>query len=288
MKRTDIKMTESLKSFLSFELGHMNEELYRNRIKDIEYTAGLKMDLYYPEEKKEVYPLVIVVYGGGWVSGFKTDAFVEPMIKPVNEGYAVAVPDYTLALDDVFPRPVTDLKNCIAFLKAHAAEYRIDPDNITLYGESAGGHLCLLAGLMPDEVLGVTGDTAVKNIAAMYPVTDALTAYEQAVQTGISPNIGIEDCVFSVFMGDRWNDAEANRAASPVNWIRKGMPKIVLEHGTGDLMVPWLQSLEFFRKAVEEDPQADVSLRLYGQRAHTDPLFFTDEHIHDLFGVLLK
>ncbi|MBR2991559.1 MAG: alpha/beta hydrolase [Solobacterium sp.] len=288
MRRTDIRMTENLKNFLAFELGHMNEDLYTKKIKDIEYTPGLKLDLYYPEEEKETYPLVISIYGGGWVSGFKTDAFVEPMIKPVREGYAVAVPDYTLALDDVFPRPVLDLKQCILFLREHAQEYHLDPENITLYGESAGGHLVLMAGLMPDSELGITGDTSVKNIAAMYPLTDALTAYDQAVQLGIPAQVGLEDCVFSVFMGKDWNNEEANRKASPVTWIRPGMPKIVLEHGTGDQMVPYLQSLEFFRRAMETDPAADVTLRLIGAKAHTDPWFFTDEHIHELFSVLLK
>ena len=51
MKRTDIFMTEELKSFLAFDLGHMKEDAFPNKRTDIPYCDDpeLLMDIYYPE-----------------------------------------------------------------------------------------------------------------------------------------------------------------------------------------------------------------------------------------------
>lgn len=87
MKRTDIVMTPYLENFLKFDLGHMNTDFYPGRIADVVYSDGLKLDLYYPEHINDKNPLVISIFGGGWISGFKTDKFVPSMIQPINEGF---------------------------------------------------------------------------------------------------------------------------------------------------------------------------------------------------------
>lgn len=86
MKRTDIVMTEELKSFLAFDLGHMNEDAFPNKRTDIPYCDDpeLLMDIYYPEEKKDTYPVFLIVFGGGWISGFRRSRFVEYMLKPLQ------------------------------------------------------------------------------------------------------------------------------------------------------------------------------------------------------------
>ena len=93
MKRTDIVMTEELKSFLAFDLGHMKEDAFPNKRTDIPYCDDpeLLMDIYYPEEKKDTYPVFLIVFGGGWISGFRRSRFVEYMHKPLQMGYACAI-----------------------------------------------------------------------------------------------------------------------------------------------------------------------------------------------------
>ena len=180
MKRTDIVMTPYLENFLKFDLGHMNTDLYPGRIADVVYSDGLKLDLYYPKQVNDKNPLVISIFGGGWISGFKTDKFVPPMIQPINEGFIVAVPDYTLSLDAPFPQSVIDIKKCIAFLRSHSDLYKIDTNNITLWGESAGAHLALEAGLVENSHFDLALDTRVKNIIAMYAPSNPLTINAQA------------------------------------------------------------------------------------------------------------
>ena len=287
MKRTDIVMTPYLENFLKFDLGHMNTDLYPGRVADVVYSDGLKLDLYYPEQINDKNPLVISIFGGGWISGFKTDKFVPPMIQPINEGFIVAVPDYTLSLDAPFPQSVIDIKKCIAFLRSHSDLYKIDTNNITLWGESAGAHLALEAGLVENSHFDLALDTRVKNIIAMYAPSNPLTINAQAEKLGILDTARSDkDTVFGIYMGKNYDDERQMNLASPIKQINDHMPNIILEHGTKDALVPYLQSVEFFNKAKEKYPDSHVTLSIYDGLQHTDPFFFTKEHIHYLMNML--
>lgn len=287
MKRTDIVMTPYLENFLKFDLGHMNTDFYPGRIADVVYSDGLKLDLYYPEHINDKNPLVISIFGGGWISGFKTDKFVPPMIQPINEGFIVAVPDYTLSLDAPFPQSVIDIKKCIAFLRSHSDLYKIDTNNITLWGESAGAHLALEAGLVENSHFDLALDTRVKNIIAMYAPSNPLTINAQAEKLGILDTARSDkDTVFGIYMGKHYDDERQMNLASPIKQINDHMPNIILEHGTKDALVPYLQSVEFFNKAKEKYPDSHVTLSIYDGLQHTDPFFFTKEHVHYLMNML--
>ena len=287
MKRTDIVMTPYLENFLKFDLGHMNTDLYPGRIADVVYSDGLKLDLYYPEHINDKNPLVISIFGGGWISGFKTDKFIPPMIQPINEGFIVAVPDYTLSLDAPFPQSVIDIKKCIAFLRSHSDLYKIDTNNITLWGESAGAHLALEAGLAENSHFDLALDTRVKNIIAMYAPSNPLTINAQAEKLGILDTARSDkDTVFGIYMGKNYDDERQMNLASPIKQINDHMPNIILEHGTKDALVPYLQSVEFFNKAKEKYPDSHVTLSIYDGLQHTDPFFFTKEHVHYLMNLL--
>ena len=287
MKRTDIVMTPYLENFLKFDLGHMNTDLYPGRVADVVYSDGLKLDLYYPEQINDKNPLVISIFGGGWISGFKTDKFVPPMIQPINEGFIVAVPDYTLSLDAPFPQSVIDIKKCIAFLRSHSGLYKIDTNNITLWGESAGAHLALEAGLVENSHFDLALDTRVKNIIAMYAPSNPLAINAQAEKLDILDTARSDkDTVFGIYMGKNYDDERQMNLASPIKQINDHMPNIILEHGTKDALVPYLQSVEFFNKAKEKYPDSHVTLSIYDGLQHTDPFFFTKEHVHYLMNML--
>ena len=287
MKRTDIVMTPYLENFLKFDLGHMNTDFYPGRIADVVYSDGLKLDLYYPKQVNDKNPLVISIFGGGWISGFRTDKFVPPMIQPINEGFIVAVPDYTLSLDAPFPQSVIDIKKCIAFLRSHSDLYKIDTNNITLWGESAGAHLALEAGLVENSHFDLALDTRVKNIIAMYAPSNPLTINTQAEKLGILDTARSDkDTVFGIYMGKNYDDERQMNLASPIKQINDHMPNIILEHGTKDALVPYLQSVDFFNKAKEKYPDSHVTLSIYDGLQHTDPFFFTKEHVHYLMNML--
>ena len=283
MKRTDIVMTPELKSFLSFDIGKMRKEFADQAIQDIAYCNDLKLDLYLPDSRKEKIPAVIIVFGGGWVSGFKQDGFVEPMARIKEYGYAAVVPDYTLALDDCFPRPVEDIQACVKWVRRNADKYGLDAENITLWGESAGAHLALEAGLMHPET-----KESVRSIIAMYPLTDLDTADAQAEQCGMKARYDNPNSVLGIFMGNGFSDEKIRKQASPVNHMHAGMPDILIQHGTFDKMIPYLQSQEFYDAAIKQGMQDKVQLELIPGKEHTDPWFFQKENLSHLDSWMQK
>ena len=68
--------------------------------------------------------------------------------------------------------------------------------------------------------------------------------------------------------------------------LSKFLKEYAIEHGTKDALVPYLQSVEFFNKAKEKYPDSHVTLSIYDGLQHTDPFFFTKEHVHYLMNML--
>ncbi|MGC4104428.1 alpha/beta hydrolase fold domain-containing protein [Ferruginibacter sp.] len=111
---------------------------------------SLKLDAFYPKEKKENNHIaIIMIYGGGWRSGNKTQhhALAQQLAA---KGYVCFTPEYRLSTEALFPAAVYDLKAAIRWVREHAASYNIDTNKIVTAGFSAGGELA--------SFLATTGD----------------------------------------------------------------------------------------------------------------------------------
>jgi pectinesterase len=106
----------------------------------------LHLDLFYPvEQKAQTYPGVILVHGGGWRSGDKSQSV--PMAQWLAaRGYVTAAVEYRLSTEALYPAAVHDLKAAIRWMRANAARYKINPAKIAALGCSAGGQLVALLG----------------------------------------------------------------------------------------------------------------------------------------------
>ena len=91
--------------------------------------------------------------------------------------------DYRLG-DGAWPTNLVDCKNAVRFLRAHAAQYHLDPNRIAVAGGSAGGHLALMVALTGDQDhLEPSGSatpypgvsSAVRCVINMYGVTNLQT-----------------------------------------------------------------------------------------------------------------
>ena len=109
----------------------------------------LHLDLFQPKAKGK-YPVLILIFGGGWRSGNKS--MQVPMAQQIAaNGYVTATVEYRLSPEARYPAAVHDIKAAIRFLRANANKYKIDPDRIAISGSSAGGQLAALIG-MTNEV----------------------------------------------------------------------------------------------------------------------------------------
>lgn len=90
------------------------------------------------------YPVVVFVPGGAWRS--PQVRFRIPFLVPLAlRGILVFMVEYRgcelFSCEDA----TADVRSAIRYVRAHAAEYGGDPNNIFLMGESAGAHLAMLA-----------------------------------------------------------------------------------------------------------------------------------------------
>ena len=203
-----------------------------------------KLDLYLPANTEGSFPLIIWVHGGAWKGGSKDRC---PAARFVSQGYAVASVNYRLSQHAVFPAQIQDCKAAVRWLRAHAKEYRLDPDRFAAWGSSAGGHLVAL--------LGVTGDTKEFDIGPNLDYSSRVQAVvdyfgptdltRMAAQSGpdSAMNHDAPNSPESELIGGPVPDnPEKALKASPITYVSKNDPPFLLVHGDKDPLVPWQQS----------------------------------------------
>ncbi|RYZ97534.1 MAG: alpha/beta hydrolase, partial [Moraxellaceae bacterium] len=99
--------------------------------------ARQRLDLYRAKNARKQKPLIVFVHGGSWQHGNKRDyLFIGEAFA--SEGYDVAVINYHLAPQHVFPTYVDDLAQAIHYLSQNQSKLNISTENIILMGHSAG------------------------------------------------------------------------------------------------------------------------------------------------------
>ena len=137
-------------------------------LRDLPYRAGpskrWRLDLAVPKGAGgKPRPAVVVIHGGGWLEGDKSSFASRAHGTPGNIedfaalGFVAATINYRLSGEAPFPAALEDCKCAVRWLRAHAAEYNLDPQRVGAYGNSAGGHLALLLGLVGKDA-GLEGD----------------------------------------------------------------------------------------------------------------------------------
>ena len=92
-------------------------------------------------------PAVVVIPGGGY--RFCSDREADPVAMVfLKAGYHVFILRYSVGADAVWPTPLNDYEEAMAFIDAHADEWHVLKDKIAVVGFSAGGHLAGAAATM--------------------------------------------------------------------------------------------------------------------------------------------
>lgn len=231
----------------------------------------LELDLHLPAGPGPA-PVVVFLHGGGWRLGSRHSggpAFPGSTLfeRVARAGIAVASVDYRLSGEAVWPAQLHDARAAVRWLRARAGELGVDPDRVAAWGESAGGHLAALLGLVTDPALegdvGITGPSgSVVAVAAWYPPTD-LAGF--AGDAGADP---ADPATREAQLLGAPPSAVPQRAAqaSPLSHVTAGAPPVLLLHGRADRFVPCVQSQRLAEALVAAG--ADVDLRTYEGADH--------------------
>lgn len=223
---------------------------------DIEYARSgnesLKLDLYLPEGEGP-FPLVIWVHGGGWRSGDKALSPASAQVRQTTRGYAVASINYRLSQQAKFPAQIEDCKAAVRWLRAHAAQYNLDPARIAAWGSSAGGHLAALMGTSGDvsELEGEDNpaySSRVQAVVDWFGPTDLLRISIDSLpfpcnlidhDSPFSPESQLIGCAIQTCRN-------RTELANPIKYVTAEDPPFLIMHGTDDCLVGPPQSQRLY------------------------------------------
>lgn len=212
-------------------------------------SKGHLLDLYVPDGAGP-WPLVVWSTGSAWTSddGKSGAAAIAQQLNP--RGIAVAGVSVRSSSQAKFPAQVHDVKAAIRFLRADAAQYRLDPNRFASMGDSSGGWVAAMAAVTSNgELEGTVGRTGVSSAVQVgvdfFGPTDFSRLAEQ------DPNGFIDHDSASAPEGQLLGCATPTcpdkvRQANPLAYVDRNDPPMMLLHGLSDNVVPHAQTQIFY------------------------------------------
>ena len=187
----------------------------------------LKLDVYQRRDVDGPQPTVLYMHGGFWAIGSK-ETSVMALMPWLEMGWNVVNVEYRLARVALAPAAVEDCLCSLRFIAAQAETYNVDTDRIVLTGQSAGGHLSLTTGVIPESArldLQCAGAPLppVAAIVNWYGVTDVADVVDGPNRS----NLAVQ------WLGSLPNWQEVARRVSPLAYVRAGLSPILTVHGDG-------------------------------------------------------
>ena len=231
--------------------------------KDVNYAGDdLKahnLDIYLPKTQQEAYKVIVAIYGSAWFANdAKPFAFMSLGQPLIDAGFAVVCINHRSSGDAKFPAQIQDVKAALRFIRAHAAEYKLDTSFVGITGFSSGGHLSALAGVTNGMTSRTEGDTTLDLEGTIGGNTNYSSKIDAVVDWfGPVDMAHMENC-------ETVKDAQSPEAAligaapadrpdlisliSPITYVALNsaqLPRFLVFHGDADNVVPHCQSVFF-------------------------------------------
>lgn len=232
-----------------------------------------KLDLYLPKGESSPSPIILFLHGGGWLSGHHR-VVQSGVIRQLERGYAVASMDYTFSYRAKWPTQLNEVHAAIRFLKSNAETFHINPEQIFLWGISAGGHLVATAGTS-HKINSMSPNSKVAGVVLWYPPTDLLDLGVPLYRSFFF------DRISSLLLGKniRKNLSFA-QSASPITYIDADSPPFCIQHGTWDALVSSHSSQILHQALLKQNIPSQ--LKIIPKYVHADFRFNKAEHIKEI------
>jgi len=237
----------------------------------------IELDVYTPlvAAPEHGYPVFLAIHGGTYVVGSKWGAFTgKELTEVMNRGWVMVSIDYRLFPGALLEETIEDVQDAYQWVRTELVKTTpINPNMVTVFGQSAGGGLAVLSGCRlsprPQVIIGFysrctnwtdpfvydpnTGVDLLFAAAAnklSVPVlaeyngtslSDPRTAFSMAAQANAKmgwlavthdPNLSTQQVL-----------AELRKLSATEN-VDQDYPPTYLAHGSMDVVVPYLQSVQ--------------------------------------------
>ncbi|HEV3215155.1 MAG TPA: alpha/beta hydrolase [Vicinamibacterales bacterium] len=196
-----------------------------------------KLDVYQARGAATPNQTLIYVHGGGWTGGTKESSSLT-FLPFLEMGWNVVNVEYRLAKISQAPAAVEDCLCALRWVYQRARDYNIDTSRLVTMGNSAGGHLALMMGMVPsgaglDRQCPGTEELKVAAVINWYGITDVNDLLA-------GPNMK----TYAVtWLGSVTNRDEVARRVSPLTYVRAGIPPVITIQGDADPTVPYAHGI---------------------------------------------
>ena len=204
-------------------------------------------DLFLPAgDGRQRRAAVLVIHGGGWIGGSRSANAGLSRFLAAN-GFVVFNIDYRLAVatDPVthWPAQIEDCQLAVRWLKQHAAELRVDPARIGAVGDSAGGTLAVLLGVLSK---GAASRPEVAAVVDQFGVMDLAALGNRAGE------------IDAGLFGTTAATSDQLRSVSPLPAVTGASAPMLIVHGDQDDFVPFGQSRDLLAALREHGVAAQL------------------------------
>ncbi|MDT5098512.1 MAG: hypothetical protein QOC76_2249 [Mycobacterium sp.] len=217
-------------------------------------------------------PVLLQVPGGAWSIGMRRPQAYPMLSHFAERGWVCVSIDYRVSPVHTWPDHIVDVKRALAWIKEHIAEYGGDPDFVAITGGSAGGHLCALAALTPDDPQYQPGfEDADTSVAAAVPIYGR---YDWFTTKGAGRWEFVLILLQRLVVKKRLTKhLQIYRDASPITRVRADAPPFFVLHGVDDSLIPVPEARAFVAAMRDVSKEAVV----YSEIPHA-------QHAFDFFG----
>lgn len=260
------------------------------------------LDIYLPNEGNGPFPVIIAIHGGAFLGGSSNGSDIAPMVENgINHGYAVVSLNYRFSTEAKFPKPMGDVKAAVRYVRANAAKYNFDTNKIAAWGDSSGGFLVSMLGttanvseLNSDTTDNLNYSSAVNAVVDWFGHIDFLTMDEQFRASHMTSAFGDTNSTSSPasqLIGQLVTlDPVLTEKANPETYISTmtaaTTPKFLIQHGSGDNIVPYQQSTNFASKLKQSIGESNVTLEIINGAGHGGPEFYTQQNLDKVMAFL--